>query len=113
MQWLAEEDSSQCRKVTVELPTTYTNFKDVFNKREFDTLPPCRNWDHMIELVKGAEPHLDCKIYLLGWIEQEKLDEFLEENLQMNRIQPSRSPMASPFFFIKKKDSSLQPVQDY
>jgi hypothetical protein len=55
---------------------------------------------------------LDCKIYLLGQIEQEKLDEFLEENLRMNWICPSTSPMASPFF-IKKKDSSLRPVQDY
>src|SRR3990170_2117985 len=25
----------------------------------------------------------------------------------------SKSPMASPFFFIKKKDGSLRPVQDY
>jgi hypothetical protein len=61
----------------------------------------------MIELIEGAKPCLDCKIYLLSQIEQEKLDEFLEENLRMNQIRPSRSPMASPFFFIKKKDGSL------
>jgi hypothetical protein len=40
----------------------------------------------VIELVKGAEPHFDCKIYLLRRIEQEKLDKFLEENLRTNQI---------------------------
>jgi hypothetical protein len=28
-------------------------------------------------------------------------------------IRPSQSPFASPFFFIKKKDGKLRPVQDY
>jgi hypothetical protein len=85
-QRLAEEDLTRCMTMTVELPVTYADFQDVFNKWEFDTLPPCRIWDHMIELIEGAEPHLDCKIYLLGRVEQEKLDEFLEENLRTNWI---------------------------
>ena len=37
----------------------------------------------------------------------------MEENLQTGRIQPSKSPQASPFFFVKKKDGKLRPVQDY
>ena len=37
---------------------------------------------------------------------------FLKENLETGHIQPSKSPMASPVFFIKKKDGSLQLVQD-
>ncbi|EGN91319.1 hypothetical protein SERLA73DRAFT_157576, partial [Serpula lacrymans var. lacrymans S7.3] len=41
------------------------------------------------------------------------LDEFLKENLETGRIRVSKSPYASPFFFIKKKDGSLRPVQDY
>ena len=45
--------------------------------------------------------------------EQMALDEFLEENLCKGYIRPSKSPMASPVFFIKKKDGSLRPVQDY
>jgi Reverse transcriptase (RNA-dependent DNA polymerase) len=28
-------------------------------------------------------------------------------------IRPSKSPFTSPFFFIKKKDCKLQPIQDY
>ncbi len=45
--------------------------------------------------------------------EQEQLDKFLDENLESGRIRPSKSPFASPFFFIKKKDGTLRPVQDY
>ena len=56
---------------------------------------------------------MDCKIYPLNLEEQIQLDTFLKENLQSGRIRPSKSPMASPFFFVKKKDGSLRPVQDY
>ena len=56
---------------------------------------------------------VDCKVYPPNPAEQKALDSFLEENLRTGRIRPSKSPMASPFFFIKKKDGKLQPVQDY
>jgi len=46
-------------------------------------------------------------------VEQKELDAFLEENLHTGQICPSKSPMAAPVFFIKKKDGSLQLVQDY
>ena len=39
--------------------------------------------------------------------------EFIEENLKTGHIQPSKSPQASPFFFVKKKDGKLRLVQDY
>jgi len=81
-------------------------------KEAFDEIPPRRPWDHMIELIPGAEV-MDCKIYPLNLEEQIQLDTFLEENLRSGRLQPSKSPMASPFFFVKKKDGTLRPVQDY
>jgi len=46
-------------------------------------------------------------------VEQKELDSFLEENLCTRQIRLSKSLMAAPVFFIKKKDSSLQLVQDY
>jgi len=46
-------------------------------------------------------------------VEQKELDAFLEENLHTRQIHSSKSPMAAPVFFIKKKDGSLQLVQDY
>ena len=58
------------------------------------------------------EPKL-FKNYNLTLAEQIKLDNFLKENLEKGYIQKSESPMASSFFFIKKKDGKLQPCQDY
>ena len=75
-------------------------------------LPESKPWDHAIELVPGAEPS-GCKVYPLSPSEQRELDVFLQENLDSGRIRPSKSPMASPVFFIKKKDGALRPVQDY
>ena len=46
-------------------------------------------------------------------MEQKELDVFLEENLRTGQIRLSKSPMAAPVFFIKKKDGSLRLVQDY
>ena len=52
-------------------------------------------------------------MYPLSPAEQKELDVFLKENLETGRIQPSKSPILSPVFFIKKKDGSLRLVQDY
>jgi hypothetical protein len=46
-------------------------------------------------------------------VEQKGLDEFIEENLSSGQIRLSKSPMATPCFFIKKKDGSLRLIQDY
>lgn len=94
------------------VPPPYHPFKDVFAKESFDELPSRRPWDHTIELIPDSRP-VDCKLYPLTREEQRELDNFLEENLRSGRIRPSKSPMASPFFFVKKKDGSLRPVQDY
>lgn len=44
---------------------------------------------------------------------QAELDAFLEENLRKGYIVPSKFLMASPVFFVKKKDGKLRMVQDY
>ena len=66
----------------------------------------------MIELEPGSKP-TNCKVYPLFLKEQVELDAFLEENLRTRRIHPSKSPMAYPVFFIKKKDGTVRLVQDY
>jgi hypothetical protein len=38
---------------------------------------------------------------------------FIQEHLKRGMIQPSWSPYAANFFFIKKKGGKLRPVQDY
>src|SRR5277367_249793 len=94
------------------IPDYLQELKDIFSKKSFDVLPEHKDWDHAIELILG-EKMSSCKVYPLAPSEQKELDLFLKENLETGRIRPSKSPMSSPVFFIKKKDSSLQLVQDY
>jgi len=94
------------------LPDCIRGFESVFAKEDFNVLPEHRQWDHAIELILGSEPK-SSKVYPLSPVEQKELDSFLEENLRTGQIRPSKSPMAAPVFFIKKKDGSLQLVQDY
>ncbi|KAF8661193.1 hypothetical protein AX16_001497, partial [Volvariella volvacea WC 439] len=95
-----------------EMPEYVRPYADVFSEQDFETLPERRPWDHTIDLIPGSKPK-DCGIYPLNPEEQKALDEFIDTNLKSGRIRPSKSPMASPFFFIKKKDGGLCPVQDY
>jgi hypothetical protein len=41
------------------------------------------------------------------------MKKFLEENEWLGYIEKADSPWLSPWFFIKKKDGMLRPVQDY
>ena len=94
------------------VPKAYHSFEEVFTQKDFDKLPESHPWDHAIELTPDFKP-LDCKTYNLSPQEQQELERFIEEHLRTGHIQPSISPMASPFFFIKKKDGKLCPTQDY
>ncbi len=94
------------------IPDQYKEFSSVFSKSSFDELPEKRKWDHAIELKDDFKEKFT-KVYPLNPHEQKQLDEFIEENLATGRIRPSKSPMASPVFFIKKKDGSLRLIQDY
>jgi len=104
--------SKETQAATTPLPTYVAEFQSMFAKEDFDILPEHRKWDYAIELIPGVEPKLS-KVYPLSPLEQTELDTFLEKNLHTGRIQPSKSPIAAPVFFIKKKDGSLRLVQDY
>lgn len=84
-------------------PQYLEDYRRVFEKTEFDRLPERRKWDHAIELKPDAQ-EFKGKIYPLAPSEQVELDKFIEEHLQSGRIRVSKSPYASPFFFVKKKD---------
>jgi len=100
-------------KAKVELPEVYAEYRTVFEKEASERMPERKAWDHAIDLKTDFIPK-DCKIYPLSPEEQKEQDKFLEENLRKGYIRPSKSPMASPFFFVSKKDSKkLRPCQDY
>ncbi|KXN82682.1 hypothetical protein AN958_02301 [Leucoagaricus sp. SymC.cos] len=47
------------------------------------------------------------KPYKLSPIEQEELKKFINKNLRKGYIVECKSEMASPFFFVDKKDGKL------
>ena len=109
---LSELDPKEWAEIKDQIPKYLHDYADVFSEQMFSELPERRPWDHAIDLKPDAKLG-DCKVYPLNPQEDKALDEFLAENLKTGRIRPSKSPIASPFFFVKKKDGKLRPVQDY
>ena len=107
---LAEEHD---RPNTDPLHDEYKRHAHVFGEKESQRFPGPRLWDHAIELKSGAPSTIPGKIYALTQTEQEALTKFVDEHLKKGYIKPSKSPYTSPFFFIKKKDRKLRPMQDY
>ncbi|KXN87846.1 hypothetical protein AN958_08055 [Leucoagaricus sp. SymC.cos] len=88
------------------MPTEYHQYLNVFSEKKASRFPPDRKWNHKIELLPTfeAKPFPN---YKLTPKELEELDKFLDENLSKGYIRPLKSPMASPFFFVSKKDGKL------
>jgi hypothetical protein len=97
----------------VEIPQEYQKFAKVFSEEESKRFPPRCMCDHAIEFKPGAPDAIECKIYPMTLVKDEALDVFIDEQLEKGYIRPSKSQYASSFFFIKKKDGKLRPVQDY
>ena len=86
------------------LPPEYNSWKKVFEKEASERFPECHPWDHAIELHKDFIPKRG-KIYNLSPLQQTSLDEWIKEQLGKGYICQSKSPQASPFFYVEKKDS--------
>jgi hypothetical protein len=95
-----------------QVPNEFHEFLDVFSEEKAARFPEPRPWDHKIEMKDAFIPK-SFKTYNLTPQEQIELDKFLKEILEKGYIRPSQSPMASPFFFVDKKDGKLRPCQDY
>jgi hypothetical protein len=104
---------AQLKAKEVTLPPEYQRFASVFSEEESHRFPPSRVWDHAITLKNDAPEAINYKVYPMTCTEEEALDVFLDEQLAKGYIRPSISPYALSFFFIKKKDGKLHPVQDY
>ena len=96
-----------------KIPAKYQHHIQVFSEEASRQFPEPHIGDHAIELKPGAPPSILGNMYQLTQVEQKALLEFIQEQKAKGYIQPSKSPYVAPFFFIKKKDGKLCPVQDY
>ncbi len=105
---LAQKAMDKTKKTFEQMvPEEYRRHTRTFNEEESHQFPPPRPWDHAIELLPDAPKAFDCKVYPMAKGEEDSLREFIKEQLEKGYIRPSKSPYASPFFFIKKKDRKL------
>ena len=95
------------------IPEHFCKHTWVFSKKATQCFPEPCIWDHAINLKADAPSTIPGKIYSLMAQEQDELKKFVLEHVKKGYIRPSKSPYAAPFFFIKKKDGKLWPVQDY
>ena len=70
-------------------------------------------WDHAIELLPDTLKSLPGRLLPLTQEEIAEVHRFVEEHLKRCTIRESWSPYVANFFFVKKKDGKLRPVQDY
>lgn len=95
------------------IPEEYYRHLKVFLETAASQLPPDRPWNYRIDLKPGAPSSIRRHVYPLTQLENEALKKHLDEQLAKGYIQPSKSPYATPFFFIKKKSGELHPIYDY
>ena len=106
-----EEEEEEIETVKRIVPAHYHGYLEVFSKVKAEKLPLHRACDHHIELT-GPVPPVG-PIYSLSKDEQKTLQAYVAENVEKGFIRPSTLTTGSPVLFVKKKDGTLQLVQDY
>ncbi|KAI0994896.1 hypothetical protein K3495_g13285 [Podosphaera aphanis] len=94
------------------LPKYYHEYLDVFDRKQANSLPPHRSWDHAIELNPGKQPPV-ARPYSMNQHELKALRDYLEKELSKGFIRVSRSPAAAPVLFVKKANGELRFCIDY
>ena len=104
-QQITEKATAAKGKKTFEemVPRQYRDFTKVFSEEESQHLPQHQPWDHAIDLEPDSVQEWKIKSYPMSPNKQIELDKFLTEHIAKGYLVPSKSPMASPVFFIKRK----------
>jgi len=89
------------------VPAEFHEYLDVFSDEKSTRFPKSTPWDHKIELKEGFQSK-SSKIYLMTPKEDVMMKEFIDKNLKKGFIRPSKSPMATPFFFVNKKGTTTK-----
>ena len=100
---LKHDNKKENLPVDQQIPKLFHDYLDIFDEDKANRFPEPRPWDHKIELKGGFQPK-SFKTYNLTPEEQKESDQWTKDNLEKGYIRPSQSPMASLFFYVKKKD---------
>lgn len=108
-----EEEDEDTRNWKSHVPEHYHEFGNVFSKTKSECMPVPKPYDHAIEFEENATLPQPTKLYPLSSAERHSLDEWIDEQRRKGYIVESKSPLAAPVFFVKKKDGSPRLVVDY
>jgi hypothetical protein len=115
--WSREANKAkQEQTANAQLPEEYQRHAVVFLEEAAKRFLPSRPEDHAIKLKEGAPAEINCKIYPLTRPELEATRKFIDDNLKLGYIEEcdkGGSPWSTPWFFTRKKDGGLRPLQDY
>ncbi|QRW12456.1 Transposon Tf2-1 polyprotein [Ceratobasidium sp. AG-Ba] len=111
--WKGRPITAKAGKDLPTIPEEFMEFIDVFSEELFKKLLEHRSFDCNIDFAEGSDLPKPAKVYPLSPIESRTIKEFIDQELADGKIRPSKSPIASPCFFVKKKDGSLRLVTDY
>ena len=107
------EEEVDTTKWKSSVPEYLWDFGDVFSQKKSERMPTRKPYDHAIDLEKDAVLPKPAKLYPLSSAEKNSLDDWIKEESRKGYIRKSKSPIAAPVFFVKKKDGTLRLVQDY
>ena len=95
-----------------DLPEYIWPFTHLFNKK-FEKLLERWEWDYKINLTEEAPKKLNVKAYTVALKKEEALNQWLDKQLKARLRVESKSRYVVLYFYIPKKNGSLQFVQDY
>ena len=108
-----DEDIQEDNEIKSILPKEYHSFIKVFKKASADVLPPHRpGLDCEINIKEGAV-FKKKRIYPLNPKYKQNAEEYVSEMLEKGFIRESKSPVACPMVFQRKKDNTLRPCVDF
>lgn len=103
---IASKHVTEERPVKELVPMEYHDLLEVFDDKAPDQLPPHREWDIAIDFKPDAKLPKAAGLYPMSDSENKELKEWLDEMQKKEFIRPSKSPVASPCFFVPKKDGA-------
>ena len=94
------------------VPKTYHKYLKVFSKKESESMPVRKPWNHAIDMKDTFIPKKG-RLIPLSPQEQKEVSDIIDDQTRKDYIRPSKSPQTSPMVFVPKKDGKKQMVQDY
>jgi len=102
-----DSDCEDTKTWKAYIPEWLHKYGNVFSKTKSERMPLWKPYDHVINFKEGTKLPKPAKVYLLALAERNTLNSWINEELRKGYIRPSTSPIAVPFFFVKKHDRSL------